>query len=208
MGGIEATEAIRARELRRSWVASGPDIRLTPIIAMTANVMAGDRERCLQAGMNDYLAKPIRQNELFDALSRVTGSEVAAQRVPAVAPAAGGSGAIDIAAATRDLGDVDLLREMARMLLAQWDADVAAIEKAVAVEDARLLSRAAHTLKGLLAMFHAEGARRAAQAVEQGAREVLQGSEAASWAAIRTAVSGLHGELARVKPELTSFAGV
>ena len=74
MDGIEATEAIRARELRRSWIASGDAFRQLPIIAMTANAMAGDRERCLQAGMNDYLAKPIRKAELFAAIERVIGN--------------------------------------------------------------------------------------------------------------------------------------
>ncbi len=69
MGGIEATEAIRARELRRSWVASGRRYH-TPIIAMTANAMQGDRERCLEAGMDDYLAKPIQQAQLIEVLKR------------------------------------------------------------------------------------------------------------------------------------------
>ncbi|MGB0128096.1 MAG: response regulator, partial [Rhodocyclaceae bacterium] len=50
MGGLEATEAIRARELRRSWIATGNFYR-TPIIAMTAHAMSGDRERCIEAGM-------------------------------------------------------------------------------------------------------------------------------------------------------------
>ena len=69
MGGLEATEAIRARELRRSWVASGRRYH-TPIIAMTANAMEGDRERCLEAGMDDYLAKPIQQAQLIEMLHR------------------------------------------------------------------------------------------------------------------------------------------
>ena len=59
MGGIEATQAIRAREARRSWVLAG-DWKPVPIIAMTAHAMEGDRERCLQAGMDDYVAKPVR----------------------------------------------------------------------------------------------------------------------------------------------------
>ncbi|WP_265948530.1 PAS domain-containing hybrid sensor histidine kinase/response regulator [Dechloromonas sp. A34] len=69
MGGIEATEAIRSREMRRSWVVSS-EFRQVYIIAMTANVMASDRERCLEAGMNDYLAKPLRPEQLCAALAR------------------------------------------------------------------------------------------------------------------------------------------
>jgi two-component system, sensor histidine kinase and response regulator len=67
MGGLEATEAIRARELRRSWIASGHPYRI-PIIAMTAHAMAGDRERCLEAGMDDYVSKPIQPSLLMQAL--------------------------------------------------------------------------------------------------------------------------------------------
>ena len=62
MSGFEATAAIRARELE-----TGTHIH---IIAMTAHAMSGDRERCLEAGMDDYIAKPIRPAELFAAVER------------------------------------------------------------------------------------------------------------------------------------------
>jgi two-component system, sensor histidine kinase and response regulator len=63
MDGIEATRAIRA----------DPRFDSLPIIAMTANAMAADRERCLEAGMNDHIAKPIDPEELFGVLLRWTG---------------------------------------------------------------------------------------------------------------------------------------
>jgi CheY-like chemotaxis protein len=73
MDGFEA-----AREIRQRGDAKGQ----IPIIAATAQAMQGDRERCLAAGMNDYLSKPIRRNDLEEALARwlptaVTASEVA-----------------------------------------------------------------------------------------------------------------------------------
>jgi len=64
MDGFEATVAIRAAE-RDSHV---------PIIAMTAHAMKGDQERCLEAGMDGYIAKPIRAQTLLEAVSRVAGS--------------------------------------------------------------------------------------------------------------------------------------
>src|SRR5262249_49669619 len=60
MGGFEATAAIRAKE--------PPGGRHLPIIAMTAHAMRGDRERCLEAGMDGYVSKPIRAQDLFDAI--------------------------------------------------------------------------------------------------------------------------------------------
>jgi len=69
MGGIEATETIRAREMRRTWVtASGH--RPAFIVAMTAHAMDGDRERCLQAGMDDYISKPIKTAALKEVLEQ------------------------------------------------------------------------------------------------------------------------------------------
>ncbi len=68
MGGIEATEAIRAREMRRSWVSGNH--RPAHIVAMTAHAMEGDRERCIQSGMDDYLSKPIKSVDLVAVLDR------------------------------------------------------------------------------------------------------------------------------------------
>src|SRR5690606_31757690 len=73
MGGIEATQAIRAREARHSWVVQG-DWKPIPIIAMTAHAMQGDRQRCLDAGMDDYVSKPIDARALLAAIDRLTRS--------------------------------------------------------------------------------------------------------------------------------------
>ena len=69
MDGFQATAAIRAHELdTETWEGAMP--RRTPIIALTANAMKGDRERCLAVGMDDYLAKPFRTEQLEAVLSR------------------------------------------------------------------------------------------------------------------------------------------
>ena len=64
MDGYEATLRLRAQEARR------PDLTPTPIVAVTANTLAGDRERCLESGMNDYLAKPYSVRELRSVLQK------------------------------------------------------------------------------------------------------------------------------------------
>jgi CheY-like chemotaxis protein len=63
LDGFEATARIRARSDERA---------STPIVALTANAMDGDRERCLRAGMDDYLSKPFRKQALSEALARCT----------------------------------------------------------------------------------------------------------------------------------------
>jgi CheY-like chemotaxis protein len=79
MSGLEATAAIRQRE-----EASGAHV---PIVAMTAHAMAGDRERCLAAGMDGYVSKPLRPEELFGAIDDLFASEPFADAVPAAGPA-------------------------------------------------------------------------------------------------------------------------
>jgi CheY-like chemotaxis protein len=86
MGGFEATHAIRERER--------PTGRHMPIIAMTAHAMKGDRERCIEAGMDDYISKPIDSAKLLALVDRI-GAEAAAarpeMRTPAVNASAGGA---------------------------------------------------------------------------------------------------------------------
>jgi CheY-like chemotaxis protein len=64
MDGLDATRAIRARE-------GGAGVRAIPIIAMTANAMKGDREMCIEAGMNGYVPKPVKKDLLFAEMDRV-----------------------------------------------------------------------------------------------------------------------------------------
>ncbi|KAJ2913125.1 hypothetical protein MD484_g7293, partial [Candolleomyces efflorescens] len=66
MGGMEATELIRSYEMHRG-------LPPTPIIALTAHAMIGDRERCLQAGMDDHITKPLRRGDLLNAINKLAG---------------------------------------------------------------------------------------------------------------------------------------
>jgi len=78
MDGFEATSAIRVREQRTG--------RHLPIIAMTAHAMRGDQERCLAAGMDGYIPKPIRVQELIALLERFSGVAANVEAVPAGDP--------------------------------------------------------------------------------------------------------------------------
>jgi CheY-like chemotaxis protein len=68
MDGFEATSRIRGLEQERGTTSP------TPIIAMTANAMKGDRERCLEAGMDGYVSKPVKRQTLFAEIDRVLGT--------------------------------------------------------------------------------------------------------------------------------------
>jgi len=200
MGGIEATEAIRSREMRRSWVVSHV-FKPVYIVAMTANVMSSDRERCLEAGMNDYVAKPLRPEMLYAALARAAG-EAGEAPVPAVVEPVSVAGVrLDLQGALRDIGDADLFATMASMLVAEWDEHVARVGKALAAENPTDLRMHAHTLKSLLAMFHAESARRLAMNLEDAAMQV----DAVNWPACSELHAALVAEMACLRPLFESY---
>jgi CheY-like chemotaxis protein len=71
MDGFEATRRIREREAEQDRSANLQPLRHIPIIAMTANALVGDRERCLDVGMDDYLSKPVKSEELHAVLERI-----------------------------------------------------------------------------------------------------------------------------------------
>jgi two-component system sensor histidine kinase/response regulator len=135
MDGVEATRAIRERELSTG--------RYTRIVAMTADAMAGDRERYLAAGMDGYLSKPIDQRSLFATVEQQPplGSKSANAEKPADALLA-------VEAMRRRLGDDELVAEVSALFLADCPARLAQIEAAVAARDREAIRTGAHALKG------------------------------------------------------------
>lgn len=200
MGGIEATEAIRSREMRRSWVTS-EGFRTIYIVAMTANAMESDRDQCLQAGMNDFISKPLRPDELDALLRRVGGDEenVLLGQFAATEPA--DAQVFDLDAALFSLGDRDLLVNMANMMLMEWSENIGRVRTALEASQAHELRMHAHTLKSLLAIFHAEKARRTAMELEKTAQ--LGGD--AIWPQSRQLFDRLMVEMAMLKPEIERF---
>ena len=144
MDGFEATEAIRAKEKQ-----TGGHL---PIVAMTAHALKGDRERCLKAGMDDYIAKPIRARQLLD----IIGTAHAVGTVPDGAddPTSPGEEDLDWAGALKAMQeDRALLKEVVEAALEECPRLMTAIRQAVADDDATALCLAGHTLKGSVRYF-------------------------------------------------------
>jgi CheY-like chemotaxis protein len=167
MGGLEAATAIRERE-----AGTTAHVR---IVAMTAHVMTGDRERCLAAGMDGYLSKPIDPRLLFAAV------EQGAAGTAAAAPAARSVAPVDTEALLERLGgDTELLADVSRLFLESCPAEVSAIKSAIDGHDADGLRTAAHKLRGAAANMSAGPLCEAAQTLEQlGAESRLETAPAA-----------------------------
>jgi CheY-like chemotaxis protein len=138
LDGFQVVRAIRERER----VAGGH----LPVLALTARVREEDRERCLAAGMDDFLAKPIRAAELWAAIDRVAGTRPRADRAwpDLIDPRA-------VLAACGD--DAAILAKIRQAFRARLPDDVAAVQKALRERDTRRLRQAAHKLWGMMAAF-------------------------------------------------------
>jgi CheY-like chemotaxis protein/HPt (histidine-containing phosphotransfer) domain-containing protein len=162
MSGYEAVAAIR--ELEK---ATGQRI---PIIAMTAHAMGGDREKCLAAGMDHYVTKPIDQKRLFEAVEsffthRRSGEPATMDETKVIL-------SFDPNVVLRRVdGDRDLLREVAGLFFEDTPRLLAEVHNAITRGDGNALERSAHTLKGSVGNFGARVASEAAHRLEQMGRQ-------------------------------------
>jgi len=193
MSGVEATGAIREAERQTS--------RHVPIVAMTAHAMKGDRERFLAAGMDDYVSKPLRAEEVLAAIARATrGQPSVAQQRPQPLAA---SHELDVPSILAGLGgNRDLLREVIDVFLK--DAPVRLTETRTAVDnrDAAAIASQAHALKSMVGLFTTAEAFASARELEARGKQGDFTASVEAMSALVSAVEALMEQLRELQTEL------
>ena len=215
MDDLEATAAIRAQEK-----LTGQHL---PIVAMTAHAMAGDRERCLESGMDGYVSKPIQPKVLFDTIASVVAKFAAGAAVQSgihshfAAPAPNHNRqpkfaiglptvsepcppqVFDHSALVERLGDdLELVTELIELFLEESPMLLADVQHAVDCRDAKAVERSAHRLKGSVGIFGMNATCAAALLMEVlGRKGDLTDADAA--------YQSLHDELRQLQAELVEW---
>ena len=191
MSGVEVTAVIRRKEQEKN---TGEHI---PIIATTASAMKEDRERCLAAGMDAYISKPIEREVLYEAIDKLTGysnegkfGEANARSYDPV---------FDVGAVLDSLdGDFQLLLEVKEIFLTQAPKHMEKIRAAIASQDSNVLVRGAHALKGSAENLFAHG-------VVQSASKLEEIGRAGSVVGSKEGLVTLQEELAKLELALGQF---
>ena len=144
MDGLEATRQIRELERHEG--------RRVPIVAMTAHAMQGDRERCLEAGMDGYISKPVSIEAMLDAIA---GTIEDPQDVPAgpSADARPSDNGLNVDLLIERTGGASILAEIATMFVEGHQEQMTELREALIQEDAVRVKNAAHKIKGSLLVF-------------------------------------------------------
>jgi two-component system, sensor histidine kinase and response regulator len=187
MNGFEAIHAIRAREQ-----TTGAHM---PIVALTAHAMKGDRERCLAAGADEYVAKPIRLAELLEAMDRAAAARIA----PPAESRTESSPVLEFDAALAHVGgDRSLLEELCRLFDEECTRNLSSLEGAHQASDAKSVAALAHTIKGAAASVGAYQLSRAAFELEKAANA----RDATNCGRL---LDQLRAEFSRLRPELEAL---
>ncbi len=198
MDGFEATGILRRRERQ-----TGGHV---PIVAMTAHAMSGDREKCLRAGMDAYVSKPIRSPRLREAmdeaLRRFRSPAATATPPPSEQPAPSRPEGVDLQQLLeRTEGDREALERIVQAFRQSYPDVLGALRRAAEDGDAEALSRNAHALKGSLGLFGAKSAFRLAQELERMGRQNDLFNAATCCDRLTRAVRELAVELEQLRKE-------
>jgi CheY-like chemotaxis protein len=189
MPGCDGFEVIAA--LRQSEQSSG---RHLPVIAVTARAMRGDRERCLEAGMDAYLSKPFGAADLAAAIERVTVPQPGPDPTPPLQGPGGGPLLDRVALLAACGGDPGLLRTLCRSFRANAPVALDRVRTAIDARDAGRLRESAHQVRGIVSMFSARAAEAARRLEDLGVCGQLDPA-AATLADLNELVRGLDSLL-------------
>ena len=214
MDGIEATAAIRAKE------ADAGNTHHMPIIALTAHALKGDRERCLEAGMDAYISKPIDAKDLFETMDRmISGEAFSKKSTPQEEPEGTVGWAAEVLPPDAPghvlneepppvlnheklnaitSGDADFIQDLAVSFCQDCEVSMIAIREQLAARDTSALRKTAHMLKGMFGNFAAEAAAEAAARLENTAHS-------GNLDAAETALAALEAEVERLEPVLAQI---
>ena len=194
MDGLEATRQIVSR-----WPQDRPRI-----IAMTADAMQGDREKCLEAGMDDYLTKPIRTPELVAAIEGTSRRDGAAGPHWPSDPVEPAVDRVTIDRLVESMGDAEFVADLLETFTTDAPAMLDEIDSAIGNADAGTTRRIAHTLKSNAATFGARSLSEACRRLEHAAKEGDLGGAPDLAQAIRAEYERAYAELSGLKANLAS----
>ena len=204
MDGLTAT--MKIRELEKT---SGARI---PIVAMTAHAMKGDKERCLEAGMDGYLSKPISSRGIEDVIARLVRGENEQQALSSHTEKLASATSWNAARALERVdGDEALLHELIEIFLEETPKHLSTLEQAIKSNERNLIERIAHTLKGELGYLGLPDASEKAKILESLGRENSLDQAPALFQALSDELSSVAVEMRRTlkqRPSSVSYPAI